>query len=538
MSGRNGSERGSVWGRGRGHLRIDPDPCGWGPDPSARRCSGFPIPAVWTAPRRGVIVWRLVPRGGGPAEWNLRPPTGSWRQEGWTIGTFFLLVAAIVFFGYRLLGEEHRSALRRAARPAVILGGIGFALGFLGPILLTPDANQGPLLGIFITGPGGFALGLLFGIGREVVRRRASLVMVGLLVGGGVGMGVVLSPSPLAAQGARELPRGEAVMYLNEADSIHLTATLFLPPGDAGDRAGPATHPGVVLLSLAGTDPVVDRLTSLGFAVLVPVRRGFVAVEPLLRATYGDLAGDARASLAYLGARPEVDGEALVLMAQADDAPPAILASVELGVEVPLVLLAPPGFPGREVFRLEQRGAAERGGYGPPALEALDRYLEEIADAILGETTPSLRAQRLRAVMAESDVQLPFNAAFPNDQDQVHHLSSPIWHDRFAFQPEEALAEVEAPVLILIGNEDPNTPLLAYLDAVRRGLAAAPSSDATLCLIPGRTRHAFTAVGVDVISDWLTERVGPGAVVGTGAAPSSADLREGCLEDPPRPGGS
>jgi hypothetical protein len=447
-------------------------------------------------------------------------------------------VAAIVFFGYRLLGEEHRSALRRAARPAVILGGIGFALGFLGPILLTPEANQGPLLGIFVTGPGGFALGLLFGIGREVVRRRRALLVIGLLVGGGMGMGVLPFAAPVAAQGAGESPPGESVVYLNEADSVYLTGTLFLPPEDAGRRAGAGTHPGVVLLSLAGTDPVVDRLTSLGFAVLVPIRRGFVAVEPLLRATYGDLAGDARASLAYLGSRPEVDEEALVLMAQADDAPPALLASAELGGGVPLVLLAPPGFPGREVFRLEQRGAAERGGYGPSALEALDRYLEEMADAILGERTSSLRARRLRAVMAESEVQLPFNAAFPNDQDQVHHLSSAIWHDRFAFQPEKALAEVEAPVLILIGNEDPNTPLLAYLDAVRRGLAAAPSTDSALCLVPGRTRHSFTPAGVDVIAHWLVERVGSGAVAGAGVAPSPGDLLEGCLEDPPRPGGS
>ena len=36
---------------------------------------------------------------------------------------------------------------------AGILGGIGFAAGFFGPIILNPEANQGPLLGIFITGP-------------------------------------------------------------------------------------------------------------------------------------------------------------------------------------------------------------------------------------------------------------------------------------------------------------------------------------------------------------------------------------------------
>lgn len=42
----------------------------------------------------------------------------------------------------------------------MICGGCGFAAGFLGPIALDPGANQGPLLGIFITGPASAALGL------------------------------------------------------------------------------------------------------------------------------------------------------------------------------------------------------------------------------------------------------------------------------------------------------------------------------------------------------------------------------------------
>jgi hypothetical protein len=47
---------------------------------------------------------------------------------------------------------------------AIILGSIGFVLGFFGPILFTPNANQGPLLGIFIIGPLGFLFGFIGGI--------------------------------------------------------------------------------------------------------------------------------------------------------------------------------------------------------------------------------------------------------------------------------------------------------------------------------------------------------------------------------------
>ena len=43
------------------------------------------------------------------------------------------------------------------------LGMISFLAGILGPIFLDPGSNQGPLLGIFITGPLGFVLGLVLG---------------------------------------------------------------------------------------------------------------------------------------------------------------------------------------------------------------------------------------------------------------------------------------------------------------------------------------------------------------------------------------
>ena len=46
---------------------------------------------------------------------------------------------------------------------AITLGAIGFAAGFFGPLIVMPEANQGPLLGIFITGPAGFVLGAVGG---------------------------------------------------------------------------------------------------------------------------------------------------------------------------------------------------------------------------------------------------------------------------------------------------------------------------------------------------------------------------------------
>ena len=55
---------------------------------------------------------------------------------------------------------------------AVLFGSIGFAAGFFGPIIFTPEANQGPLLGIFITGPAGVFIGAIAGLVYGVKKSR------------------------------------------------------------------------------------------------------------------------------------------------------------------------------------------------------------------------------------------------------------------------------------------------------------------------------------------------------------------------------
>ena len=47
---------------------------------------------------------------------------------------------------------------------AVWIGTPAFLLGFIGPLILYPAANLGPLLGIFVTGPLGCLVGALGGI--------------------------------------------------------------------------------------------------------------------------------------------------------------------------------------------------------------------------------------------------------------------------------------------------------------------------------------------------------------------------------------
>lgn len=67
------------------------------------------------------------------------------------------------------------AATLRVLSWAFTIGIICFSAGFFGPMILAPGANQGPLLGILITGPLGLLLGFVIGAWREARGSRESV---------------------------------------------------------------------------------------------------------------------------------------------------------------------------------------------------------------------------------------------------------------------------------------------------------------------------------------------------------------------------
>jgi outer membrane lipoprotein SlyB len=97
------------------------------------------------------IVWMLM----------LTLPFGS---HAW-IGSLVALAggahaARKVWYG---TAQDTMSVAVTAGVGALVLGGLGFVAGFFGPMILAPEANQGPMLGIFITGPAGAVIGAIAG---------------------------------------------------------------------------------------------------------------------------------------------------------------------------------------------------------------------------------------------------------------------------------------------------------------------------------------------------------------------------------------
>ena len=92
----------------------------------------------------------------------------------WWIASLISLLCAIAVGRYVWVksGSAPENLASRVVYGALVVGGIGFSAGFFWPIIFNPGANQGPLLGIFITGPFGFLLGGIGGFVYWLIQER------------------------------------------------------------------------------------------------------------------------------------------------------------------------------------------------------------------------------------------------------------------------------------------------------------------------------------------------------------------------------
>jgi hypothetical protein len=81
------------------------------------------------------------------------------------LGTLGSLLCAFLVarFTWRQTASVSRGLVNYIVLGALVVGGLGFSAGFFGPMIFDPGANQGPLLGIFITGPLGGVIGAVVG---------------------------------------------------------------------------------------------------------------------------------------------------------------------------------------------------------------------------------------------------------------------------------------------------------------------------------------------------------------------------------------
>ena len=201
------------------------------------------------------------------------------------------------------------------------------------------------------------------------------------------------------------------VVYANTVDGMMLAGTVTVPDG-------PGPHPAVILITGSGAQDrdetilghkpflvLADHLTRRGIAVLRVDDRGVGGSSgSIATSTSQDLAGDVRASLAFLKDHPDVDDTRLGLIGHSEGGLIAPLVAAGEPDVAFVVLLAGTGLPGREILQLQLRLIQEGMGRSPDnvdrqveaqrhliaRLEA-DAPAQEIQDAVLGWCASSSR---------------------------------------------------------------------------------------------------------------------------------------------------
>ncbi|MBX3617739.1 multidrug ABC transporter permease [Nitrosomonas sp.] len=82
----------------------------------------------------------------------------------WLSTAFSAACAGVgAWFTWKIISAKKTNVWVAVIGGALILGGLFFTLGFLGPMVIAKDTSQGPMIGIFIAAPLGVILGAIGG---------------------------------------------------------------------------------------------------------------------------------------------------------------------------------------------------------------------------------------------------------------------------------------------------------------------------------------------------------------------------------------
>ena len=273
-----------------------------------------------------------------------------------------------------------------------------------------------------------------------------------------------------------------------DSPAAHLAGTLSLPHGK-----GP--FPAVLLIAGSGphtrNEPflghqpflvISDYLTRRGIAVLRYDKRGTGgSLGDYQNATTVDFADDARAAVALLRTRAEIDPGQIGLVGHSEGGLIAPMIAASDPKIAFVVMLAGPGVDGRRIL-LEQDRLIRIANGGHPALvqEGVESD-RRLFDLILSGAT----AEQVRAANGTRQSIAP---------DEPPPQSNPFQWLRFflGYDPVPALRSLKIPVLAMNGSKDLQVPAAQNLPPIRAALADNPKAE--VVELPG-LNHLFQTAG-------------------------------------------
>lgn len=320
--------------------------------------------------------------------------------------------------------------------------------------------------------------------------------------------------------------RDDLVTYRNDTAGISIAGTLTLPQG-------PGPFPAVLLITgsgaqdrnstIMGHQPFLvwaDALTQRGVAVLRVDDRGVGGTDRgSVQPTTLDFAGDVRAGLAFLAARPDIDARRLGLVGHSEGANiAAIVAADDPRVQF-IVMLAGSGVRGDEILLRQFEAVAASVDAPRPVVDWQLQIRRRVFDQILAEKDGQ-PDQAARQAVIDSLPPVPGTTDAGPGREVATALFTSLnpWLRHFlAADPRDVLTRVKVPVLALIGDLDLQVPSRENVPAIRAALEAAGNTDATVRAMPG-LNHLFQTAKTGQLAEYeqIEETIAPAVLTMVG----------------------
>lgn len=326
---------------------------------------------------------------------------------------------------------------------------------------------------------------------------------------------VAISKAPVAKATTYHV---EEVTITSQPGNVALAGTLSIPDG-------PGPFPAAVLLSDMGAQDrdarqgtyrlfadIASALARQGIAVLRLDDRGVGKSEgSSTLTTTADLVHDAQAGLSYLRVRPSIDpartglighgeGGNVALLAAAQPVPPGFVATLAASGLVGLDLLANQAEPVTSAADTAQAGAARRQAWADVLAKAaklrtsgsnaaqVETYVAQQRLKIKSDGRKQAEATlKFRRTMLEIVRQTPsddqaqaivvnmLRQRYPTQDPaltraRATQLTAPWYRYYLRFDPQNTLADVQCPVLLLNGTDDTEVNAAVNLTALEKGL--------------------------------------------------------------------
>jgi pimeloyl-ACP methyl ester carboxylesterase len=311
-------------------------------------------------------------------------------------------------------------------------------------------------------------------------------------------------------------------VFENWPPGVKLVGTLTLP---RKDRPVPA----VLLCAGSGSEdrnlaffPVLaDDLTRRGIATLRYDKRGiWKSTGDFHAATTADLAADARAGIAYLESRPEIDPERVGLIGHSEGAMIAQMLASEAPAVAFVVLMAGPGVPLDELLVSQRCLEAKLEGAGEDKISFLrDWYRRFYATALEEKNDAAAGATIRKAYAGLTEGEREMLGWSPEWLDRkIGDVLAPWSRQLLAFDPRPLLVKVKCPVLALNGTKDMQVSAAENLGGIAAGLTAAGNTQFTVRELPG-LNHVFQTAKSGAESEYskIEESIAPMALETIGA---------------------